>query len=79
MTARLIPAFGVLGVLAAAVGADPPAGRSLPPGAVARLGGNGLRHADRATCVAFSGQGAYRRFAGHKRRLWDAQLYTEPA
>jgi WD40 repeat protein len=55
MTARLISAFaGVLALLVAAVGADPPAGRSLPPGAVARLGGNGLRHADRPTCVAFS-------------------------
>jgi WD40 repeat protein len=43
--------------LVAAVGADPPAGRSLPPGAVARLGGNGLRHADRPTCVTFSPDG----------------------
>jgi WD40 repeat protein len=60
MTARAIPAFlGVLGVLVAAVGADPPAGRSLPPGAVARLGGNGLRHADRPTCLAFSPDGKY--------------------
>lgn len=48
----------LLGLLAAvAVGAEPP-GRALPPGAVAKLGGTGLRHADRPTCVAFSPDGA---------------------
>lgn len=60
MTARAMPAFmGVLAAFVAAVAADPPAGRTLPPGAVARLGGTGLRHADRPTCVAFSPDGTH--------------------
>lgn len=57
MTARPLLVPVVLGLLVAvAVGAEPP-GRRLPPGAVARLGGTGLRHADKPTCVAFSPDG----------------------
>jgi WD40 repeat protein len=81
MTARAMPAF--LGVLAliAAVGADPPAGRSLPRGAVARLGGNGLRHADRATCVAFSPDGTHVATGGQDDtvRVWSVETGNQLA
>jgi WD40 repeat protein len=60
MSTRAMTAFlGLLVVLVAAAGAEPPAGRSLPRGAVAKLGGTGLRHADRPTCVAFSPDGKH--------------------
>src|SRR5262245_5566707 len=52
--------------------AQGPADKTLPPGAVRRLGSEKLRHA-KAGAVAYSRDGKIVVTGGHDIRLWDAQ------
>jgi len=76
LTHRLSRGLAALGMMAAAtVGfAQAPPKEPLPPGAIARLGGGGLRHGSPVAALALSRDGKLLASGGHdsKVKLWDA-------